>query len=67
MATNDDVNGPVNIGDQHKIPIRGSAERVIRLTGSSSKLLHLPWPRMDPTQRCPNITLAEQTLGWRPK
>ena len=66
MATGDDVTGPINIGNPHEIPVRELAERVIRLTGSSSKLVHRPLPQDDPLQRCPDITLARAVLGWQP-
>jgi UDP-glucuronate decarboxylase len=39
---------------------------VIRLTGSRSKIVFRPLPTDDPTQRCPDITLARQKLGWQP-
>ena len=67
MATGPDVTGPINIGNPHEIPVRELAERVIRLTGSPSKIVHRPLPQDDPMQRCPDITLARQVLGWEPK
>ena len=66
MATGPEVTGPINIGNPHEIPVRELAERVIRLTGSSSRIIHRPLPQDDPLQRCPDITLARQTLGWEP-
>jgi UDP-glucuronate decarboxylase len=39
---------------------------VLELTGSRSPLVHKPLPSDDPRQRCPDITLAERSLGWRP-
>ncbi|MEL6963973.1 MAG: hypothetical protein AAFO01_14560, partial [Pseudomonadota bacterium] len=39
---------------------------VIELTGSSSKIVHLPLPQDDPTRRKPDITLARNTLNWEP-
>ena len=42
------------------------AEKVIKLTGSSSKIIHQPLPADDPTQRKPVIELAEKELGWKP-
>jgi UDP-glucuronate decarboxylase len=56
----------VNIGNPHEIPVRELAERVIRLTGSDSVIAYRPLPQDDPTQRCPDITLAKQLLGWEP-
>jgi len=66
MATGPDVTGPINIGNPHEIPVRELAERVIRLTGSASKIVHRPLPQDDPMQRCPDITLARAVLGWAP-
>jgi UDP-glucuronate decarboxylase len=42
------------------------AEKVLRLTGSKSKLIHMPLPEDDPKQRRPDITKAKQYLGWEP-
>ncbi len=66
MATDAAVTGPINIGNPHEIPVRELAERVIGLTGSRSRIVHRPLPQDDPLQRCPDITLAQATLGWRP-
>ena len=66
MASGPEVTGPVNIGNPHEIPVKELAERVIRLTGSSSRIVHRPLPQDDPLQRCPDITLARSLLGWQP-
>jgi UDP-glucuronate decarboxylase len=66
MATGDEFTGPINIGNPHEIPVRELAERVIRLTGSRSRVVFRPLPQDDPTQRCPDITLAQRILGWEP-
>ena len=66
METGDDVTGPINIGNPNEFTIRQLAERVIALTGSSSKLVFQPLPSDDPRQRKPDITLAGKTLGWKP-
>ena len=66
MATGPDVTGPINIGNPHEIPVRELAERVIRLTGATSKIVHRPLSQDDPLQRCPDITLAGKVLGWKP-
>jgi UDP-glucuronate decarboxylase len=66
MATGADITGPINIGNPHEIPVRELAERVIRLTGASSRIVHRPLPEDDPLQRCPDITLAKSVLGWQP-
>jgi UDP-glucuronate decarboxylase len=67
MGTAADFTGPINIGNPHEIPVRELAERVIALTRSSSKIVHRPLPQDDPMQRCPDIALAKQVLGWEPK
>jgi UDP-glucuronate decarboxylase len=66
MATGDDFTGPVNLGNPMEIPVKELAERIIKLTGSSSTLIYRPLPQDDPTQRCPDITLAKSKLGWEP-
>ena len=67
MAAQDDVTGPVNLGNPIEIPIRGLAEKIIDLVGSKSRLQHMPLPEDDPTQRCPDIGLAKKLLDWQPK
>ena len=66
MAAEDDITGPINLGNPSEISIRELAERVIALTGSQSRIVHAPLPRDDPTQRCPDITRAQRLLGWSP-
>jgi UDP-glucuronate decarboxylase len=66
MATDDDVTGPINLGNPHEITMLELAEAVIRLANSSSKLVFKPAPVDDPTQRRPDITLAQKHLGWQP-
>ena len=66
MGTTDDFIGPVNVGNPCEFSIKQLAEMVIRLTGSTSKLVYLPLPEDDPIQRQPNIDLAVEKLGWKP-
>jgi UDP-glucuronate decarboxylase len=66
MDTSDEVTGPVNIGNPHEIAVRELAERIIRLTRSTSTIEYRPLPQDDPTQRCPDITLARSLLNWEP-
>lgn len=67
MNTPDDVTGPVNIGNPEEYRIIDLAEKIIKLTHSKSKLVFLPLPADDPTQRRPDITLAGKLLsGWKP-
>jgi UDP-glucuronate decarboxylase len=68
MNTGDDITGPVNIGNPGEFTILELAEKVIKLTHSKSKIIHLPLPQDDPTQRQPDITLAKKILNnWEPK
>jgi UDP-glucuronate decarboxylase len=67
MATNDDVTGPVNIGNPGEFTIRQLAEMVIELTGSRSKIVSRPLPSDDPKQRRPDISQAQELLGWQPR
>jgi UDP-glucuronate decarboxylase len=60
--------GPINLGNPVEFTIRELAERVISLTGSCSKMVFLPLPADDPTQRQPDISRAKTYLdGWEPK
>jgi len=66
MATDDDVTGPINLGNPGEFTMIELAENVIELTGSKSKLVFEPLPTDDPKQRQPDITLAKEKLGWEP-
>jgi UDP-glucuronate decarboxylase len=66
MATGDEVTGPINLGNPGEFTIRRLAEQVIEMTGSSSKLVHLPLPQDDPKQRRPDIAKARELLDWAP-
>jgi len=59
--------GPINIGNPVEFTIRELAEQVLKQVGSSSKLVEVPLPSDDPTQRKPDISLARKALGWEPK
>lgn len=63
----DDFVGPVNLGNPGEFTMRQLAELVIEMTGSKVKLMHLPRPADDPSQRRPDITLARQHLNWEPR
>jgi dTDP-glucose 4,6-dehydratase len=60
-------NDPVNIGNPVEMTIKQIAETIIRMTGSSSKIVYRPLPTDDPKQRRPDITRARTLLGWEPK
>ena len=66
MGTPGDVVGPVNLGNPHEVTVRELAERIVRLTGARSRIVHRPLPQDDPTQRCPDISTARKLLGWEP-
>ena len=66
MMETEDFTGPVNLGNPGEFTILELAEAVIRLTGSSSKIIQQPLPEDDPLQRKPDITLAREKLGWEP-
>lgn len=70
MALNDSTRNPlpINLGNPFEFTVLELAEKVISLTGSSSKLVSLPLPQDDPTQRQPDISRAKKILqGWEPK
>jgi UDP-glucuronate decarboxylase len=63
----DDELGPVNVGNPGEFTMIELAETVLKLTGSSSSLVHKPLPADDPKQRCPDISLAKKLLDWTPQ
>jgi UDP-glucuronate decarboxylase len=67
MNTGDKFTGPVNIGNPHEFTILELAEKVIKLTGSTSRIIKMPLPSDDPSQRQPDISLAKKELGWSPE
>ncbi len=66
MDTGPEITGPINIGNPGEFTIRQLADLVIEITGSKSKLVHRPLPPDDPRQRRPDITKAQEILGWSP-
>lgn len=58
---------PVNIGNPHEISINDFAEEIIKLTGTTQKIIYKDLPVNDPLQRQPDIGLAKKLLGWEPK
>jgi UDP-glucuronate decarboxylase len=67
MESDEQVTGPINLGNPGEFSIRELAEKVVALVGSDSKLVYEPLPQDDPTQRQPDITQAKAVLGWEPK
>ena len=66
MNSEDGFNGPINLGNPIEISIKKLAEKVIDLTGSSSKFVWRPLPTDDPKQRRPDISVAKTKLDWQP-
>ncbi len=66
MNSKESLHMPVNIGNPHEFTIKQLAEKVIEMTGSSSKLVYRDLPADDPMQRQPNIDQAKEKLGWEP-
>jgi dTDP-glucose 4,6-dehydratase len=62
-----DCSDPVNIGNPSEITIAQFAEEIIKLTGTDQKVIYHPLPTDDPKQRQPNITKAQEILGWEPQ
>jgi len=67
MNSDDDVIGPINMGNPNEFTIRELAELVLTHTGSRSELRNHPLPSDDPKQRQPDISQARQVLGWSPR
>ena len=67
MASPEEFTGPVNLGNPVETSVRELAERIRKLTGSTSPLEFLPLPPDDPGRRRPDISLARRELSWEPK
>jgi len=67
MNSDSEFTGPVNLGNPDEFSIKELAEKVINMTNSTSQLIFKPLPEDDPTQRCPDITLAKENLNWEPQ
>ena len=66
LMDQEEIAGPVNLGNPDERSIRDIAELIIEMTGSSSEIVAKPLPKDDPTRRRPDITLAREALGWQP-
>ena len=62
-----DYSSPVNVGNPVEISLKEFAEEVQKLTGTNTQIVYKPLPVDDPKQRRPNITKAQEILGWEPK
>ena len=66
MASDDEVTGPVNLGNPREFTIKELAEKIIAKTGAKSDIVYRDLPEDDPLQRCPDISAAKALLGWQP-
>lgn len=66
MASSDSIIGPINIGNPIEFTMLQLATTILDLTGSRSQIVHRLLPQDDPRQRQPNITKAQDLLGWNP-
>ncbi len=66
MQSSPGFTGPVNLGNPQELSVRDLAARVLWLTNSRSEIVFQSLPQDDPTQRCPDISLARRFLGWQP-
>ena len=67
MDSDDSVTGPVNLGNPCEVSMVGLADKIVKLTGSKSKLIFMPLPDDDPKKRRPDIALAKKLLDWQPE
>ena len=67
MKSNSKTIGPINLGNPGEFTMLELAEKVLKLTNSASRLIFMPLPEDDPTQRRPDISLAKRNLNWMPK
>ncbi len=67
MDTPPDITGPVNVGNPAEFTITELAQMLISLVSSRSKIVHRALPENDPKQRQPDISLAQELLGWKPR
>lgn len=67
LATKEGCVGPLNLGNPAEISVQEIACLILELTGSDSEIIQQPLPQDDPSRRCPDITKAQDILGWRPR
>ncbi|MES2710386.1 MAG: UDP-glucuronic acid decarboxylase family protein [Pseudomonadota bacterium] len=67
MASPNSVTGPINLGNPREMTVLELAEQVIGIVGGKARIERRALPQDDPTRRCPDITLARETLGWEPR
>jgi UDP-glucuronate decarboxylase len=67
INNDNEIKGPMNLGNPEEITMNELASKILMLTGSSAKLIYSDLPVDDPKRRKPDITLAKKTLDWEPK
>ena len=67
MASDESIQGPINLGNPNEFTMLELAEKIITITGSKSKIVYKSLPEDDPQQRKPDISLAKQDLSWAPE
>ena len=67
LMDQDEISGPINLGNPDEHSIKEIAELIIDLTGSSSEIVYKPLPQDDPMRRQPDISQARARLNWEPK
>ena len=67
INNDNEIKGPMNLGNPEEITMIELASKILMLTGSSAKLIYSDLPVDDPKRRKPDITLAKKTLDWEPK
>lgn len=67
MNSRDGLTGPINLGNPHEFTMNELAQKVLNLVQTNSQIVFEPLPKDDPTQRRPDISLAQKELGWEPK
>ena len=67
LMESENITTPLNLGNPDEFTIIQLAEKVLKLTKSSAKIIHKPLPPDDPVRRCPDISLAKQKLNWKPE
>lgn len=67
MYSENNLTGPINLGNPKEVSIKEIAEKILLLTNSSSKISYFPLPQNDPLQRKPDIKKAKESLNWNPE
>jgi UDP-glucuronate decarboxylase len=66
MMNTENLKGPVNLGNPTEFTVLDLAKKIVKITGSKTKIVFSPLPSDDPVRRCPDISLAREKLAWEP-